>query len=96
MIKHIAEGIVNRKITASILMRQPAEMFASFLPLLDAYLNSPILLDIQIVWEYDFMAIEGILSSDLWPVFHTMNVLSPCQTARLKLEIEKLLNTKDT
>lgn len=95
MIKHIAEGIMNGKISSTVLMCSLEEAFCSFLPLTITYLNSPLDLDTQIVWEYDSMAIEGVLSSERTLVFDTMNVLTPCQSILLKLEIERLLNTKN-
>ena len=71
------------------------EAFCAFLPLSITYLYTTLDLDLQIVWEYDSMAIEGVLSSERTLVFDTMNVLTPCQSILLKLEIERLLNTKN-
>lgn len=93
--KHIAEGIVNGSISSTVLMRDWQHAFDSFLPLIEVFINTDLDLDTQIIWEYDCMAIQGVLSSERTLVFDTMNVLSPCQSILLKLEIEKLLNTKD-
>lgn len=95
MIKHIATGIMNGKISSTILMCSLEEMFCAFLPLSITYLYTPLDLDLQIVWEYNNKAIEGVMSSERTLVFDTINVLSPCQSILLKLEIERLLNTKN-
>lgn len=86
---------MNGKISSTILMRSPEEMFCSFLPLSITYLYTTLDLDLQIVWEYDNKAIEGVMSSERTLVFDTMNILSPLESIHLKLEIENLLNTKN-
>lgn len=86
---------MSGKISSTILMRSLEEMFCSFLPLSITYLYTTLDLDLQIVWEYDNKAIEGVMSSERTLVFDTMNVLSPEESIHLKLEIERLLNTKE-